>query len=261
MTAPNITRQSAPARRPARASMAPAVHTHMTNSRLTDPEVLELRYPVLLEDFHVRRLGAAPAQRNAGDGTIRAIRFLEQMECAILSGFRRVRPFGLFGGTPERPARISSGAGGQIEGSNATVQHRRDDHPGPGAMGEHLVRSSPRRRGLIVAPHCSRAHWIPACAGGSWTATRSSAAAAASAGAEQPDRSGELRERAAADASANASTVWRTNRKSCLSAMRCASELDAGREVVERLRHRPARQVMKSCSRASAGRYACRGRC
>ncbi len=77
-----------------------AVHTHMTNSRLTDPEVLELRYPVLLERFEIRRGSGGRGRWRAGDGTERAIRFLERMDCAILSGFREVRPFGLEGGEP-----------------------------------------------------------------------------------------------------------------------------------------------------------------
>jgi 5-oxoprolinase (ATP-hydrolysing) len=77
-----------------------AVQTHMTNSRLTDPEVLELRYPVLLERFEIVRGSGGVGKWRAGDGTLRVIRFLERMECAILSGFRRVRPFGLFGGEP-----------------------------------------------------------------------------------------------------------------------------------------------------------------
>jgi 5-oxoprolinase (ATP-hydrolysing) len=75
-----------------------AVHTHMTNTRLTDPEVLEFRYPVLLEDFHIRRGSGGRGRWNAGDGIIRVIRFLEKMECTILSGHRRVPPFGLAGG-------------------------------------------------------------------------------------------------------------------------------------------------------------------
>jgi 5-oxoprolinase (ATP-hydrolysing) len=75
-----------------------AVHTHMTNSRLTDPEVLEFRFPVLLEDFHVRPNSGGRGKWHAGDGTYRRIRFLDRMECAILSGHRRVRPFGLAGG-------------------------------------------------------------------------------------------------------------------------------------------------------------------
>jgi 5-oxoprolinase (ATP-hydrolysing) len=75
-----------------------AVQTHMTNTRLTDPEVLEFRYPVVLEDFHIRAGSGGRGRWSAGDGVIRAIRFLEPMECTILSGHRRVRPFGLRGG-------------------------------------------------------------------------------------------------------------------------------------------------------------------
>ena len=70
----------------------------MTNTRLTDPEVLEFRYPVVLEDFHIRAGSGGRGRWNAGDGVSRAIRFLEPMECTILSGHRRVRPFGLAGG-------------------------------------------------------------------------------------------------------------------------------------------------------------------
>jgi 5-oxoprolinase (ATP-hydrolysing) len=75
-----------------------AVHTHMTNTRLTDPEVLEFRYPVVLEDFHIRAGSGGRGQWNAGDGVTRTIRFLQRMDCTILSGHRRVRPFGLAGG-------------------------------------------------------------------------------------------------------------------------------------------------------------------
>ena len=82
---------------------AAAVQTHMTNSRLTDPEVLELRYPVLLERFEIRRGSGGKGRWRAGDGTLRVIRFLERMECAILSGFRRMRPFGTKGGEPGQP--------------------------------------------------------------------------------------------------------------------------------------------------------------
>ncbi len=74
------------------------VHVHMTNSRLTDPEILETRFPVLLEDFHVREGSGGKGQWHAGGGTYRRIRFLETMECALLSSHRRVRPFGLAGG-------------------------------------------------------------------------------------------------------------------------------------------------------------------
>jgi 5-oxoprolinase (ATP-hydrolysing) len=74
------------------------VHTHMTNSRLTDPEVLELRFPVLLEDFHIREGSGGKGRWNAGDGTRRTIRFLERMECAILSSHRNRPPEGIEGG-------------------------------------------------------------------------------------------------------------------------------------------------------------------
>src|ERR1700693_661153 len=75
-----------------------AVATHMTNTRLTDPEILEFRYPVLLEDFHIRKNSGGRGEWSAGDGIRRTIRFLEKMECTILSGRRRVPPFGLAGG-------------------------------------------------------------------------------------------------------------------------------------------------------------------
>src|SRR5437588_13116687 len=75
-----------------------AVHTHMTNTRLTDPEVLEFRYPVLLEDFHIRANSGGRGKWNAGDGIRRTIRFLQKMDCTILSRPRRVPPLGAAGG-------------------------------------------------------------------------------------------------------------------------------------------------------------------
>jgi 5-oxoprolinase (ATP-hydrolysing) len=74
------------------------VHTHMTNSRLTDPEILVLRFPVLLEDFHLREGSGGKGRWNAGGGTRRTIRFLEKMECAILSSHRAAPPRGIEGG-------------------------------------------------------------------------------------------------------------------------------------------------------------------
>ncbi|WP_075215550.1 hydantoinase B/oxoprolinase family protein [Mongoliimonas terrestris] len=76
------------------------VHTHMTNSRLTDPEVLEARFPVVLEDFHIRRGSGGRGRWSAGSGTERTIRFLETLTLAILSSHRRVPPHGLEGGDP-----------------------------------------------------------------------------------------------------------------------------------------------------------------
>jgi 5-oxoprolinase (ATP-hydrolysing) len=75
-----------------------AVHTHMTNSRLTDPEVLEWRYPVLLEGHRIDRGSGGAGRNRGGDGTIRRVRFLEAMSAALLSNHRIVAPFGLEGG-------------------------------------------------------------------------------------------------------------------------------------------------------------------
>ena len=104
---------------------AAAVQTHMTNSRLTDPEVLELRYPVLVERFEIVRGSGGRGEWRAGDGTLRVIRFLERMECAILSGFRKARPFGLFGGEPgqvgENWVRRKAGRLERLKGSDQTV--------------------------------------------------------------------------------------------------------------------------------------------
>jgi 5-oxoprolinase (ATP-hydrolysing) len=77
-----------------------AVQTHMTNSRLTDPEVLEWRFPVLLESFEIRRGSGGAGRWRGGDGTVRRVRFLEPMVAAILSGHRRVAPHGMAGGAP-----------------------------------------------------------------------------------------------------------------------------------------------------------------
>jgi 5-oxoprolinase (ATP-hydrolysing) len=74
------------------------VHTHMTNSRLTDPEILELRFPVMLEDFHIREGSGGKGRWNAGSGTRRTVRFLERMDCAILSSHRGAPPRGVDGG-------------------------------------------------------------------------------------------------------------------------------------------------------------------
>ncbi|KQT54963.1 5-oxoprolinase [Aureimonas sp. Leaf454] len=79
-----------------------AVHVHMTNSRLTDPEILETRYPVLLEDFHIDAGSGGAGTYSAGGGTHRTIRFLEEMACAILSSHRTIAPQGLEGGGPGR---------------------------------------------------------------------------------------------------------------------------------------------------------------
>ncbi|MGE0525159.1 MAG: hydantoinase B/oxoprolinase family protein, partial [Variibacter sp.] len=102
-----------------------AVHTHMTNTRLTDPEVLEFRYPVVLEDFHIRKDSGGKGEWKAGDGIRRTIRFLEEMECTILSGHRRVPPFGLAGGEAgqigENAVRRKDGSIERLKGCDATT--------------------------------------------------------------------------------------------------------------------------------------------
>jgi 5-oxoprolinase (ATP-hydrolysing) len=101
-----------------------AVHTHMTNTRLTDPEILEFRYPVVLEDFHIRKDSGGKGKWKAGDGIRRTIRFLEKMECTLLTGHRRVRPFGLAGGEAgqvgENSVRRKDGTIEKLQGCDAT---------------------------------------------------------------------------------------------------------------------------------------------
>jgi 5-oxoprolinase (ATP-hydrolysing) len=77
---------------------ASAVHHHMTNTRITDPEVLEVRYPVRLERFEVRTGSGGGGKFRGGDGVIRELRFLEKMEVSILSQHRKEKPYGLQGG-------------------------------------------------------------------------------------------------------------------------------------------------------------------
>ncbi len=81
---------------------ASGVQTHMTNSRLTDPEVLEARFPVRLLRFAIRRDSGGAGEFRGGDGLVRCVQFLEPMTAGILSNHRRVAPFGLAGGAPGR---------------------------------------------------------------------------------------------------------------------------------------------------------------
>jgi 5-oxoprolinase (ATP-hydrolysing) len=81
------------------------VQTHMTNSRLTDPEVLEWRFPVLLESFEIRRGSGGAGRHRGGHGAVRRVRFLEPMTAAILSNHRRVPPHGMAGGACGAPGR------------------------------------------------------------------------------------------------------------------------------------------------------------
>ncbi len=129
-----------------------AVHTHMTNSRLTDPEVLETRYPVRVEEFAIRQgSGGAGAQRG-GDGVTRRIRFLEAMDCAILSTRRQTAPFGLAGGEPGDMGRNTvirrDGTRETLAGCDETRMEAGDaiqiETPGGGGFGAPL--NAPWRR-------------------------------------------------------------------------------------------------------------------
>src|SRR5437660_10402167 len=84
---------------------ADVVQTHMTNSRLTDPEVLEWRFPVRLESYEIRHSSGGRGRWRGGNGAVRRMRFLEPMTAAILSGHRLVRPHGMAGGEPGEPVR------------------------------------------------------------------------------------------------------------------------------------------------------------
>ena len=82
-----------------------AVHTNMTNTRLTDPEILEWRYPVVLESFGINRGSGGAGRWRGGDGSVRRIRFLEAMDLTVLSQHRIVPPYGLAGGADGRCGR------------------------------------------------------------------------------------------------------------------------------------------------------------
>jgi 5-oxoprolinase (ATP-hydrolysing) len=84
---------------------ASAIHTHMTNSRMTDPEILERRFPVKLETFAVRKGSGGEGVHRGGDGAIRRIRFLAPMDAALLSSRRLNLPRGLAGGGDALPGR------------------------------------------------------------------------------------------------------------------------------------------------------------
>ncbi len=121
-----------------------AVHTHMTNSRLTDPEVLEWRYPVLVEDFRIRPDSGGHGKHRGGDGVIRRIRFREAMTASILANRRRIAPYGLAGGQAGMPGAnwVERADGERIEfGATASVEMTPGDvfvieTPGGGGYGE-----------------------------------------------------------------------------------------------------------------------------
>jgi 5-oxoprolinase (ATP-hydrolysing) len=126
---------------------ASAVHTHMTNSRLTDPEILEWRFPVRVEDFAIRTGSGGPGRWRGGDGVIRRLRFLEPMTAAILSSRRRVPPYGLHGGASGQTGRNAvERADGRVEELAGTAQARMQsgdailiETPGGGGYGAKII--------------------------------------------------------------------------------------------------------------------------
>ncbi len=122
---------------------ADAIQVHMTNSRLTDPEVLEWRYPVLLEEFSIRKGSGGRGKYRGGDGVVRKIRFLEDMDAAILSSHREIPPPGLAGGAPGAVGKNSierkDGSVEALEGADAAALKAGDailiETPGGGGYG------------------------------------------------------------------------------------------------------------------------------
>ncbi|MBM4202373.1 MAG: hydantoinase B/oxoprolinase family protein, partial [Gammaproteobacteria bacterium] len=120
-----------------------AVHTHMTNSRITDPEILESRFPVRLDAFSIRHGSGGAGRHRGGDGVTRRIRFLRAMDLAILSSHRRHPPFGLAGGQPAALGRNAlqhlDGTVEELPGSAACRAREGDtliiETPGGGGFG------------------------------------------------------------------------------------------------------------------------------
>ncbi|HEX5005899.1 MAG TPA: hydantoinase B/oxoprolinase family protein, partial [Hyphomonadaceae bacterium] len=123
---------------------ASAVQTHMTNSRLTDPEILESRFPILVERFSVRRGSGGEGRNKGGDGAVRTIRFRQPMTAAILANRRSTSPFGIEGGGDGKPGRnYVRRANGDIVDLPATAQVDVEagdvfviETPGGGGVGE-----------------------------------------------------------------------------------------------------------------------------
>jgi 5-oxoprolinase (ATP-hydrolysing) len=121
---------------------ASAVQTHMTNSRLTDPEVLEWRFPVRLDDFRIRRGSGGAGRHRGGDGTERRMRFLQPMTAVLLANHRKVAPFGLAGGQP--------GATGKnwIERADGSIEHFGATHEAEMSAGDVFVIQTPSGGGF-----------------------------------------------------------------------------------------------------------------
>ncbi|MGA5316197.1 hydantoinase B/oxoprolinase family protein [Streptomyces pseudogriseolus] len=130
---------------------ASVVQTHMTNSRLTDPEILEWRLPVRLEEFAVRRGSGGAGRWRGGDGAVRRIRFLEPMTVSTLSQHRRVPPYGMAGGVPG-----ATGAN-RIERADGTVTRLAGSDSADVGPGDVLVIETPGGGGYGPPPDHHRA--------------------------------------------------------------------------------------------------------
>jgi 5-oxoprolinase (ATP-hydrolysing) len=132
---------------------ASGVHTHMTNTRITDAEVLETRYPVRLERFALRRGSGGAGVHRGGDGVVRAFRFLAPVEASVLSERRVRRPFGLAGGEPGLAGRNRVlRADGRVEELPGRAQVRLGagdgiviETPGGGGYGPAVASAEPSR--------------------------------------------------------------------------------------------------------------------
>ena len=120
-----------------------AVHTHMTNTRLTDPEVLEWRFPVILESFAVKHDSGGKGKHTGGNGTVRRIRFEEPMTATVLTSHRETEPYGLEGGGPGAMGRNAveraDGSVDVLKGADGTELQAGDvfviETPGGGGFG------------------------------------------------------------------------------------------------------------------------------
>lgn len=125
---------------------ASVVQTHMTNSRLTDPEVLEWRYPVLVESFAVRAGSGGAGRWRGGDGAVRRLRFREPVTVSTLSGHRRVPPYGMAGGQPGAPGR------NYLERTDGAVVELAGADSAEAAAGDVLVVETPGGGGYGPPP-------------------------------------------------------------------------------------------------------------
>jgi 5-oxoprolinase (ATP-hydrolysing) len=114
-----------------------AVHSHMTNTRMTDPEVLETRFPVRNEEFSIRTGSGGGGRHRGGDGVVRKLRFLEPMTATLLTSHRVVPPFGLHGGRPGECGRNA------IERADGSVDELRGNDEASLQTGDAIVIETP----------------------------------------------------------------------------------------------------------------------